>query len=342
MLRLDQHFTQKTTGFLRFNFDRSVNTQPLSAAATDLQQKVSTPINGALELLRVFNPHLVNEVEAGFNRSTNNQYNYSDSGIIDQIAISTGPGPGFVTENYDYTSVYVGNSFSAVDNLTWTHDRHTFKAGVEFRNIQMNQNYGEHGKLTFSTVENLAANSLKKATLTGALPVNDLRKNDYFVYAQDEYKLRPNFVLNLGLRYTIFDLFNEAHGKANPFDFATCGPQGFCGVGASFGQQNYGDLDPRVAFAWTPWKRGRTVFRGGFGMYHEDGQLDDQNLPAKNEVPSYSVTRTSTSPLSWPVVFGSGTLSPNAEQRDRKDSYVEQWSFSAQRELPANFVGTVS
>ena len=56
MLRLDQHFTEKTTGFMRFNYDRSVDTQPLSAAATDLQQKVSAPVNGALELLHVFNP----------------------------------------------------------------------------------------------------------------------------------------------------------------------------------------------------------------------------------------------------------------------------------------------
>jgi hypothetical protein len=342
MLRLDQHFTAKTTGFMRFSYDRSANTQPLSASATDLQQKVSAPVNGALELLHVFSSHLVDEAKFGFNRSTDNQYNFSDSGINYQVAISTGPGPGFVTENYNYASVYVGNSFSGIDNLTWAHDRHTVKAGVEFRHIQMNQNSGEHGKLTFSTVEGLAANSLKKATLTGALPVNDLRKNDYFVYAQDEYKWRPGLILNLGLRYTIFDLFNEAHGKANPFDFATCGPQGYCGVGASFGQQNYGDIDPRVAFAWTPRKGGQTVIRGGFGIFHEDGQLDDQNLPAKNEVPSYSATGSSSSPLSWPVAFGAGTLSPNAEQRDRKDSYVEQWSFSAQRELPANFVGTIS
>ena len=350
MLRLDQHFSEETTGFMRFNYDRSVDTQPLSASATDLQQKVSAPVNGAVELLHVFNSHLVNEVEAGFNRSTDNQYNYSDSGIIYQVAISTGPGPGFVTENYKYTSIYVGNSFSGIDNLTWAQGRHTIKAGVEIRHIQLNQEYGEHGTLTFASVENLANNEMKKAKLTGALPVNHLRKNDYFVYAQDEYKWRPGLILNLGARYSIFDLFHEVQGKANPFDFATCGPQGFCGVGASFGQQNYGDFDPRVGFAWTPWKDGKTVIRGGFGIYHEDGQLDDQNLPAKNEVPSYSATSSSSSPLAYcpptncatAVPFGAGTLSPNAEQRDRKDTYVEQWSFAAQRELPADFVGTVS
>jgi hypothetical protein len=350
MLRLDQRFTEKTTGFMRFNYDRSVDTQPISAAATDLEQRVSAPVNGALELMHIFNPRLMNEVEAGFNRSTDNQYNFSDSGIIYEIAIATGPGPGFVTENYDYTSIYVGNSFSGVDNLTWTHNRHTFKAGVEIRHIQVNQQYGEHGTLTFATVENLADDAVTKASLTGALPANDLRKNDYFLYAQDEFRWRPNLVLNLGVRYSIFDLFHEAQGKADPFDFATCGPQGFCGVSASFGQQNYADIDPRVAFAWTPWKSGQTVFRGGFGMYHEDGQLDDQNLPAKNEVPSYSATASASSPLAYcpptacttAVPFGAGTLSPNAEQRDRKDTYVEQWGLSAQQELPANFVSTIS
>jgi len=345
MLRLDQHFTSNTTGFMRFNYDRSVDTQPVSASATDLQQRVSTPVNGALELLHIFNPNLVNESKFGFNRATSNTYNYGETGIAYEIAISTGPGPGFITENYDYNSIYVGNSFSGIDNLTWIHGRHTFKFGAEIRRIELNQEYGEHGKITFSTVEQLAANLVKKASLTGPLPVNHLRKNDYVGYAQDEFKWGQNLSLNLGVRYTVFDLFHEVNGLANPFDFATCGPQGFCGVGASFGQQNYGDVDPRVAFAWTPAKDGKTVIRGGFGIYHEDGQLDDQNLPAKNEVPSYSATSTSSLQLTYPVgqyFVGPGTLSPNAEQRNRKDSYVEQWSLSAQRELPANLVGTVS
>jgi hypothetical protein len=340
MLRLDQHFTSATTGFLRFNYDRSVDTQPFSLAATDLQQRVSTPVNGAIELLHIFNPNLVNEVKFGFNRATSNTYNTGKNDTIYEVVVASGPGPqGFLNQNYDYTSIYVGNSFSWLDNLTWVHGRHTLKFGAEVRRIQLNQSYGEHGKITFSNVQDFAANDVAKASLTGALPVNHLRKNDYFGYAQDEYKWLPNLTLNLGVRYTIFELFHEENGLANPFDFATCGAQGFCGIGASFGHQNYGDVDPRVAFAWAPWKDNQTVIRGGFGIYHEDGQLDDQNLPAKNEVPSYSARN-----VSYPVApyFTTGTLNPNAEQRDRKDSYVEQWSLSVQRELPASFVATFS
>src|ERR1700733_14399176 len=344
MVRLDQHFTPQTTAFMRFNYDRSVDTQPVSAAATDLQQRVSSPVNGALELLHIFSPTLVNESKFGFNRATSNTYNIGRNGTIYQISIATGPGPGFITQNTNENSIYVGNSFSWIDNLTWIHGRHTLKFGAEVRRIEVNQESGYHGKITFSTIEDLAANDVNKASLSGALPVNHLRKNDYVGYAQDEFRWTPRLTLNLGVRYTIFDLFHEENGLASPFDFATCGPRGFCGLGASFGQQNYGDVDPRVGFAWTPWADSRTVIRGGFGIYHEDGQLDDQNLPAKNEVPSFSVKSTKSLQLTYPVdpfFTGPGTLSPNAEQRNRKDSYTEQWSLSVQRELPANFVGSV-
>lgn len=340
MLRLDQHLSAATTAFMRFNYDRSVDTQPVSAAATDLAQRVTTPINGAVELLHIFSPNLTNEAKFGFNRSSSNTYDLGANGSQYEIMIASGPAPGFVTQYYNYNTVYYGNSFSERDDVTWLHGRHTFKLGGEIREIQLNQNYGQHGVVTFSTLETLAANTVRKATLTGALPINDLRKTDFIGYAQDELKATSNLTLNLGLRYSVFDLFHEAHGQANPFDFGTCGPQGFCGVGASFGVQNYGDIDPRVGVIWAPAGHAKLILRGGFGMYHEDGQLDDQNLPAKNEVPSYSLTNV-TYPVT-PYFTGSGNLSPNAEQRNRKDSYTEQWDLSIQQELPANFLATIS
>src|SRR5262249_36645805 len=155
----------------------------------------------------------------------------------------------------------------------------------------------------------------------------------------DEYKWRPNFTWNLGLRYSFFNIFHEAQGRANPFDFATCGPQGFCGVGASFGQPNYGDIDPRIAFAWAPTQfHDKTVIRSGFGTYHEDGQLDDQNLPTSNEVYRYSLSSKTIPDLSFPIdpflVDVTGKVSPRAQDRRRKDTYVTQWGLSIQQALP--------
>ena len=142
------------------------------------------------------------------------------------------------------------------------------------------------------------------------------------------------------------NIFHEVQGRANPFDFATCGPQGFCGVGASFGQPNYWDVDPRIAVAWAPTKDGRTVIRSGFGIYHEDGQLDDQNLPISNEVYAYSLQNSTIPNLSYPVTpflaNTPGIISPRDDDRLRKDMYVEQWGLSVQQALPADFVGTVS
>jgi hypothetical protein len=341
MIRFDQHFSNKTTGFLRFNYDRSVDTQPFSVSATDLQQQVSAPVNGVIELLHVFNPHLVNESKIGFNRATSNTYSFGQTATFYQVAVT-----GLSTQNYNRVSIGVGNSFSYLDNLTWVHGPHTLQAGVEIRRIQMNQGKTMSGKITFSSVEKLAANTVSKASLSDALSVNGLRKNDYIGFVQDQYKLSATLTANLGVRYTVFDLFHEAHGRPNPFDFATCGPQGFCGVGASFGQQSYGDVDPRVALAWSPTREGSTVLRAGFGMYHEDGQLDDQNLPESNEVGSYSLTKCSGSQLTYPIASscysGSGAIAPQAEDRRRKDTYTEQWSASVQRALPADLVSTFS
>jgi hypothetical protein len=158
--------------------------------------------------------------------------------------------------------------------------------------------------------------------------------------------VEPRLTLNLGVRYTIFDLFHEENGLANPFDFATCGPQGFCGVGASFGQQNYGDVDPRVGFCLDAVERNS-----------RDGDSRRiRHLPRRRSVGRSESARQKRSALLFgekrfeslqltypvdPFFTGPGTLSPNAEQRNRKDSYTEQWSLSVQRELPANFVGTV-
>jgi hypothetical protein len=344
MIRLDQRFTETTSAYVRFNIDRAVNTQPLPSSGNylaDRQQLTSAPVNGAIELLHIFSPSLVNEFKFGFNRGTADTTDINTTGIPYAISVS-----GFTTLNNNRVSTGVGNSFSEIDNLTWVKGRHTVKAGVEVRRIQLNQGNTEAGTVVFASTAAFDANQVSTASLNGALPINGLRKTQCYGYVQDEFKVSSKLTLNLGARYSFFSIFHEVQGRANPFDFATCGPQGFCGVGASFGQPNYGDIDPRLAFAWSPSKRGRSVIRGGYGIYHEDGQLDDQNLPISNEVFAYSLSNKTIPNLSYPITpvltHTTGIVSPRDDDRRHKDTYVEQWGLSFQQQLPADFVGVVS
>ena len=350
MLRVDHRFSEATSLFARANTDQAVYFLPYSPSSGQYlneQEKLeSYPVNGVIALSHVFSPTLINETKFGFNRGTTDTVYLNPTGSLYAISVA-----GLTTLNNGRTSVGVGNTFGGIDDLTWVKGRHAVKAGVEVRRVQMNQGGSAYGTVSFNSLASFAADQAYKASITGTYPVNGLRKTDFFGYFQDEFKWRPNLTLNLGVRYTIFGIFNEVYGRGNPFDFSTCGPAGYCGVGAGFGPGNYGDVDPRIAVAWAPAAfRGKTVIRSGFGIYHEDGQLDDQNIPDKNEVLSFALTPRNCPGLSFPIVVAPngnpvcsiGTISPNAEQRDRKDTYADQWGLSVEQALPGNFLATVS
>ncbi|MGH9733829.1 MAG: carboxypeptidase regulatory-like domain-containing protein [Candidatus Acidiferrales bacterium] len=344
MFRVDHRFSEKTTVFVRANIDDALSNAPLvnsGAYLEDKQQLTSSPANAAIELLHIFSPTLVNEAKFGFNRSTADTNNINETGALYAFAVS-----GFTTLNNGKVSAGAGNSFSGIDNVTWIKGRHTVKGGIEIRRIQLNQGNGASGTVSFASATAFAADEVSTATLTGALPVNGLRKTQYFGYLQDEFKWRPSLTVNVGARYSFFNIFHEVFGLANPFDFATCGPGGFCGVGASFGRPNYGDLDPRIALAWAPGNSTRTVVRAGFGTYHEDGQLDDQNLPISNEVSSYALSNKTIPMLTYPIdpflADTTGIISPRDDDRRRKDTVVSQWGLSVQRALPSDFIATVA
>jgi hypothetical protein len=344
VLRVDQHFSGNSSAYMRFSFDAAISDAPLAQSGSylnDRQQIASRPVNGEVEFLHIFSSSLVDEAKFGFDRGNVYTTNQSTLGLPTAIAVS-----GFTTLSNDEFKTGVGNSFSYIDNVTWTHGSHTLKFGVEVRRIQLNQGNTANGTVTFSSTAGLLANSVSSASYANPLPVNGLRKTELYSFAQDEWKLRPNLTLNLGVRYTFYNLFHEVFGKAIPFDFATCGAVGFCGAGASFGNPNTFDIDPRISLAWSPSVfHGNTVLRGGLGLYHGDGQLDDQNLPISNEVGQYSLSLKSTPALAFPIapfLNGPGTVSARDNDRNRKDSYASEWGLSVQQALPYHFVITLS
>jgi outer membrane receptor protein involved in Fe transport len=251
----------------------------------------------------------------GFNRGNVYTINQGVTNLPYTIAVASIPGfTGFTTLASNQFKIGVGNTYSYIDNLTLVRGEHTLKSGVEVRRIQLNQGNTPSGAITFASGTSFLANSISSASYVAQLPVNGLRKTETYFYAEDEWKLLANLTLNLGVRYTFYNIFHEVNGKAIPFDFSTCGAVGFCGAGASFGNSNKLDIDPRISVTWAPLALGgKTVLRGGFGLYHGDGQLDDQNLPINNEVGRYSLSAKTIPNLSYPVtpfLNGPGTVSP--------------------------------
>ena len=102
------------------------------------------------------------------------------------------------------------------------------------------------------------------------------------LFIQDDYKLRPNLTVNLGLRYQIHTGWNEVKGNEAVFDPTVANPAG--GLGAmwyGFSKANgrsqliapsYNIWLPRIGFSWQPMKD--TVIRGGWGIYASTLSID--------------------------------------------------------------------
>ena len=334
MIRIDQHFTDRTTAFLRYSADEAVYSIPTGAlnALADTDTKLK---NGIMELLHVFSPSLVNEAKFGVNQVISHTANISGlpfySVSVSNLSSLTG---GSTADTHSAT-------FSYIDDLSWMKGRHVLKFGVAIRRIDIDTGNSASGTLTYVSLNNFLGNIMDSATYTALMPLKRLRKTQFYGYAADQYRITPNLTINMGLRYTFFNVYHEVNNLAIPFDFATCG--GYCPVGSPFQFPRHADFDPRLGVAWA---RGKTVLRAGAGIYRSDGEEDDQDWPISNDIEQYTLSSVTTPELSYPInpflQNTVGIVTPRAYDRNHKDMYAAAWNASVERSFPGSIVGTVS
>jgi hypothetical protein len=275
MIRLDYHFSDRTTAFVRFNSDEAFETTPTGnlSALTLYDTKANS---GVFELLHVFQPTLVSEFKFGINQ--NFYHSGTDSPLPYTFSVS-----GFSSFAGATTSDNPSKDISVLDDWSWSKGKHTLKFGFEIKRDFLNQGTSAKGTLSYSSATKFLDDVVNTASYTALLPLVRQRKTEYWVYAEDEWKVSENFTVNMGVRYNIFNALHAVGNNDDPFDFGTCG--GFCPKNYSYFNPRYDDVDPRIGLAWS---HGNTVVRAGGGIYHTDGQLDDQNLPISNTVDAYS------------------------------------------------------
>jgi len=157
------------------------------------------------------------------------------------------------------------------DTVTWTHGKHSLKFGVDFSHVDDNsQNlFNGFGSYSYSSLLNYFSDLNKPNTCTGAkpcysnftqglgLPGLEFTTNDYAFFAQDDWKVRPRLSLSIGLRHEYQLLPDPFSNLVNP-----AVPQ----TGKMPKDKN--NFGPRVGFAWGITGDGRTVLRGGYGIYY--------------------------------------------------------------------------
>jgi hypothetical protein len=285
VVRIDHRFNGRDSAYARYSIDDGFSTSALNALAQSItiQSRIQ---NLALEESHIFSPTFLNEAQLGFNRNTFIQNQQTGSPYNFSIT-------NFTTLSENYSKTQIPTSFSVNDTLTMTRGAHTIKAGVDIRYVMYNEANSVDGTASYTSEANLLANKLDSILITAPLPDKGLRKTQYAGYLQDQWKLSRTFTLNLGMRYNYFAPLHEQHNNEDPFDIASCG--GYCGMGTTFYFPNTKDFDPRVSFAYSPdLFHGNTVFRAGFGIYHGEIQLGDEDSPVVNTEPSTLLTSSAT------------------------------------------------
>jgi len=126
-------------------------------------------------------------------------------------------------------------------------------------------------------------------------PIRDYREIDFVFYGQDDWKVTPKLTLNLGLRYE--PMTNPVERSNNLFTIANfLTDSKFTNVPhVMITNPSCKNFDPRVGFAYDPFKDHKTSIRGGFGMFHEVLAPGTRGIGFINSPPWNIISQTSQS-----------------------------------------------
>jgi Carboxypeptidase regulatory-like domain len=186
------------------------------------------------------------------------------------------PSPSVLNQwTYDYNDI-----------VTKTLSRHNIKAGGEWTRLYyLNENIGgAQPNFNFENIWDFANDATYQETgnfdaATGIPFANrqDDRINIFSAFVQDDYKIRPNLTVNLGLRWSYF---GGMYSKQNTLDVLRFGSGAdlLTGMNVRVGGKLYTpqktNFGPQVGFAWQPgWLENKAVIRGGFGVNYNQNEI---------------------------------------------------------------------
>ncbi len=303
-----------------------------SISSSSLNFPFDTPVGARflnITETHLFSPTLVNELrfgfvhindqlnnvapvtadEVGIDRPTNNVTDSIYKFVLSTSGFEIGPAP-FANQHQDQ------NNYDVTDTVSWVKGRHVFRFGGEFTRANLNKLFPQvfNGELFFTNTptngplatpttdfQNFLLGAPQFSFGGGGVYNHEYRSNNYAVFAQDDWKIRNDLTLNLGLRTEIFGAFHDnlchignldpslANAGEYPFIYPSCvNGLNLAGLTGSANDttlnNNYSTgLGPRIGLAYDVLGHHNTTIRAGYGIYYvrEDvGNVDQLSFQA--------------------------------------------------------------
>jgi hypothetical protein len=299
--RVDYHVNEANSLSGRFSFNRSTDTAQASASsptplstAAERQNSLNRFNSVEAAWTSVLSSSRTNELSFHYDNFYNDIPPFPRDASLTDPALNLGGELIFPDladgANFNLPQSTFLNRSQVRDGLAMAFGKHALKVGGEF------QHYTAHGIINpFGNGTEVLVSDFGFADLNGDGVINDLdipvavgihstapvvpvpipQVGDTYTafFAQDDWRVRPNLTFNLGLRW---EYDSDLTGTSSDHDACpnlTSIPTQPCVWMANVinlkKHPDTKDFGPRVGFIWDPYGHGKTVFRGGYGVYYD-------------------------------------------------------------------------
>ncbi|PYU54588.1 MAG: hypothetical protein DMG56_26675, partial [Acidobacteria bacterium] len=279
-----------------------------SISATDLNFPYDIPVHGrffSVNETHLFSPRLVNDFRFGFVHINDSLINVPPVTVAD-VGINR-PTNNITKSIYKFTLGSSGfqmgptppadqfqnqNTFNLVDTVSWVLGAHVLRFGGDYTRIILDKLFPQtfNGQLFFvnnpggaTDFQKLVVGAPDFSFGGGGVFNHQYRNNNFGYFAQDDWKVRPDLTLNMGLRTELLGAFYDdlchignfdpqlANSGKYPFVYGGCANQlKVAGLSGSGNNTTYHNnyttgLGPRLGLAWDVLGRHSTTVRGGYG-----------------------------------------------------------------------------
>jgi len=347
----------------------------------------------------IFSPTLLNHLAFGSNRSNSKNFAqaiFAGVNWSQQVGIGNVNSLNFpqitIGEQIDnlgnppQNDDNVDNGLRLYESVAWEHGRHSMKFGFDYRWQQYSPINSNSPTFNFCRAQTtsdptetaLGGNGFASFLLgdpCGAgqnVVTSQPRWTSRYVggFVQDDFKVTRGLTLNLGLRYDVDAPRHEAHNQTSNFSLTAIDPEFGIPGAMVFGSQCdncntawadtwWKDISPRIGFAYSPARAGKTVIRGGFSIFYGPLQYADfggsmntgyranpSNPSPDGFSPSFQLDSGfpafTPPPNLDPGIFNGTFVGGSYTGRDQgRPAMVSEWTLQVQRELANDLILTV-